>query len=201
MIAYASRVLSKSEHRYSVTRREGLAMVTFISYFCQCLLGRHFQLRTDHSSLMWLRNFRNPEGRLARWLEQLEEYSFTVKHRPGKYHINADALSCLSAGSSAEISAITHNSNLLLSLLGMDKVEMHKLRADDPIIGYVLQSKEAGCKPPANEVQGKGYRTRKLMQIWDQLSLIDGILVRHYVHPTQQLHYNQLVAPTCLQPV
>ena len=182
VIAYASRVLSKSERRYSVTRRELLAMVTFISYFRQYLLGRHFQLRTDHSSLTWLRNFRNPEGQLARWLEQLEEYSFTVKHRPRKYHTNADALSRLPAGSSAEISAITHNSNLPLSLLGMDKVEMHKLQADDPIIGYVLQSKEAGCKPPANEVQGKGYRTRKLMQIWDQLSLIDGILVRHYVH-------------------
>ena len=40
---------------------------------------------------------------------------------------------------------------------------MHKLQADDPIIGYVLQSKEAGCKPPANEVQGKGYCLRYML--------------------------------------
>lgn len=29
--------------------------------------------------------------------------------------------------------------------------------------------------------------------------MIEGILVRRFVHPTQQLHYNQLVTPTCLQ--
>ena len=137
MIVYASWVLSKPERRCSVTRRELLAMVTFISYFRQYLLGWHFQLCTDHSSLTWLRNFWNPESQLARWLEQLEEYSLTVKHRPGKFHTNADALSRLPAGSSAEISAITHNSKLPLSLLGMDKVEMHKLQANDPIISYV----------------------------------------------------------------
>ena len=30
---------------------------------------------------------------MARWLESLAEYEFTVRHRPGKKHTNADALS------------------------------------------------------------------------------------------------------------
>ena len=71
VIAYASRVLSKPERRYCVTRKELLAAVSFIKHFRPYLLGKPFILRTDHSSLTWLSNFRNPEGQLARWLEAL----------------------------------------------------------------------------------------------------------------------------------
>ena len=46
-----------------------------------------------HGSLVWVRNFKEPEGQLARWLERLEEYDFTVNHRRGSQHSNADALS------------------------------------------------------------------------------------------------------------
>ena len=41
-------------------------------------------LWTDHSSLTWLYNFKEPEGQLARWLEQLEEYDFDIVHQKGK---------------------------------------------------------------------------------------------------------------------
>ena len=92
VIAYGSRILSKAERRYSVTRKELLAIVIFVGHFRQYLLGKPFVLRTDHNALKWLKNFRNPEGQLARWLEKLEEYSFSVEHRPGKKHANADSL-------------------------------------------------------------------------------------------------------------
>ena len=93
MIAYASRTLSRPEQRYCVTRKELLAAVEFIHHFRQYLLGKEFTLRTDHSSLVWLRNFKEPKGQLARWLEKLQEYSFSVVHRQGTKHGNADALS------------------------------------------------------------------------------------------------------------
>ncbi|KAL5493802.1 hypothetical protein EMCRGX_G015031 [Ephydatia muelleri] len=93
VIAYASRSLSRQEQRYCVTQRELLAIVEFVQHFRQYLLGRQFRLRTDHGSLVWVRNFKEPEGQLARWLERLEEYDFTVIHRRGSQHSNADALS------------------------------------------------------------------------------------------------------------
>ena len=51
VVAYASQVLIKAERRYCVTRRELLAVVTFLQHFRPCLLGRHFVIQTDHGSL------------------------------------------------------------------------------------------------------------------------------------------------------
>ena len=62
VIAFASRTLSKPERRYCVTRKELLSVVTFIRHFRPFLLGHKFTLRTDHGSLTWLSNFRQPEG-------------------------------------------------------------------------------------------------------------------------------------------
>ena len=69
VITYASHSLSKAERKCCVTRKELLAVVTFINHFRPYVLGRTFTLRTDHSSLQWLQNFKEPEGQLARWLE------------------------------------------------------------------------------------------------------------------------------------
>ncbi len=95
VIAYASSQLEPAHQRYCVTRRELLAAVRFTRMFRHYLLGRKFTLRTDHSSLTWLFRFKAPQGQLARWLEELSQYNFTVVHRAGKKHANADALSRL----------------------------------------------------------------------------------------------------------
>ena len=73
--------------------RELLAVVNFTRHFRHFLLGRRFLLRTDHASLTWLTNFKEPEGMLARWITALAAFDFDMVHRPGKKHANADGLS------------------------------------------------------------------------------------------------------------
>ena len=92
-ISYASKKLDKHQQRYSVTRRELLAVITFMHHFKHYLLGREFILRTDHGSLQWIYHFKDPEGQLARWLEVLSQYNFKILHRAGKKHSNADTMS------------------------------------------------------------------------------------------------------------
>ena len=72
VIAYGSRVLTKQERRYCVTRKELLAVVHFVKIYRHYLVGRKFVLRTDHAFLRWLRSFKQPEGQVARWLELLD---------------------------------------------------------------------------------------------------------------------------------
>ena len=93
VISYASRTLSKSQRNYCVTKRELLAVVTFVRQFRHYLWGRKFIIRTDHASLTWLRNFKEPEGMLARWISILDNYKFEIQYRRGTLHTNADALS------------------------------------------------------------------------------------------------------------
>ena len=92
-ISFASKSLTKTQRRYCVTRRELLAVVVFIQQFKQYLLGRKFVVRTDHSALRWVMSFKEPENQMARWLEILSQYDFTIVHRQGSKHGNADFLS------------------------------------------------------------------------------------------------------------
>ena len=62
VIAYGSRLLTKSERQYCITHRELLAVVTFTHQYRAYLTGQRFLLRTDHGSLTWLCNFKEPEG-------------------------------------------------------------------------------------------------------------------------------------------
>ena len=93
VIAYTSRTLNKAERNYCVTHRELLAVVYFTHYYRSYLLGRRFLLRTGHGSLTWLRNFKEPERQVARWMERLQEFDLEAQHRQGGSHLNANALS------------------------------------------------------------------------------------------------------------
>ncbi|CAG2200311.1 unnamed protein product [Mytilus edulis] len=92
-VSYASRVLTPAQRKYCTTRKELLAIVAFTRQYRHYLLGNQFTIRTDHNSLKWLMNFKNIEGQLARWLEELSQYNLIIQHRPGKKHSNADGLS------------------------------------------------------------------------------------------------------------
>ena len=94
VISYYSKCFSKAGRRYCTTRKELLAVVSSIKHFHHYLYGRPFLVRSDHGSLRWLmNNFSMCESQLGHWLETLSAYDFTLEHRPGVLHSNADALS------------------------------------------------------------------------------------------------------------
>ena len=94
VISYASRSLTDREKKFSTTEKEALAVVFAVNHFRTYLLGKKFSLITDHSALRWLHSI-EAKGRLGRWVMDLQEYEFTVHHRPGSDNGNADALSRL----------------------------------------------------------------------------------------------------------
>lgn len=93
-LAYYSRSLSPPERNYSATEREALAVVNTVEHFRPYLEGStQFKIITDHSSLKWFLNLKNPTGRLERWGCRLSPYNFIIEHRRGSENIIPDALS------------------------------------------------------------------------------------------------------------
>ena len=93
VIAYGSRTLNRAERNYCTTNKELLAIKHFVEYYKHYLLGRHFIVRTDHQALKWLFSMKEPRAMIARWIEVLSQYDFTIEYRKGTKHQNADSLS------------------------------------------------------------------------------------------------------------
>ena len=195
VVAFASRSLTKAERRYCVTRRELLAVVVFTQHFRPYLLGREFTLRTDHGSLTWLQSFRDPEGQLARWLEKLQQFNFSIVHRQGKSHQNADALSRLPCNQCGreEHQTVAHISQPSESQ--SYQPEMRELQQRDPDLNVVLKAKEEQVKPDADEQKSQSLETRRLLQLWEQLVIRNGVLFRQWESSDGSRVVYQLVMP------
>ena len=221
-IGYYSRTLSKSERNYCVTRKELLAVVQGIKHFHHYLYGTSFLIRTDHGALKWLLNFKEPEGQIARWFQFLSTYNFTIQHKPGIQHGNADGLSrrpCIDDpcrycngqeqrenNSSLsrnpeiqEIQRITRYTTLQTWLIDKSKEDLQKLQSEDPHIKCVLEWKETRKERPLwSEIARFDTIIKTYLGIWEQLRVIEGVLYRK-VHDPVLGNLFQLVLPKTLQ--
>ena len=183
VIAYASRVLTKPERQYCTTRREMLALVWAVQHFKPYLWGRPFVVRTDHSALQWLRNFKDPQGQVARWLEILSEYDFKVQHRPGVKHGNADPLPrlpCKQCGLSelpgmGDVGLV----NLVTWFPALSSSEQRQLQQSDKELKQVLAWMEKD-QCPALFPKNSGYWVQTLWSQRDHLVVKDGVLFREW---------------------
>ena len=92
-IVYVSRTLNSAERNYTVTEKECLALLFAIRKFRPYLEGYKFIAITDHSALTWLRNQKEPTGRLARWVLEMQQWNFEIVHKKGALNHVPDALS------------------------------------------------------------------------------------------------------------
>lgn len=180
VISYGSRTLDKAERNYSTTRREMLALVAFTKKFAVYLLGKRFQVRTDHQALTWLKNFREPEGQLARWQEALADYDMEVSYRPGQNHANADALSRVPMREPhhcATCEAVDVNTITLHTATS----NWAGAQANDPDVSLLYDRQLHGQrKPTAQEMGGQSREAHALWSFWGLLHLREGVLYFQY---------------------
>lgn len=93
VISYMSSKLTAQQKKYTATERECLAVLEAIKKFRNYVEGVRFKVITDHASLIWLKNLKDPASRLSRWALQLQGYDFELIHRKGKLNVVADVLS------------------------------------------------------------------------------------------------------------
>lgn len=76
-----------------MVEKECLAIKWALETLKYYLLGRRFTLVTDHSPLQWMAKIKETNSRVTRWFLSLQAFHFSVVHRLGQRHGNADALS------------------------------------------------------------------------------------------------------------
>ena len=205
VIAYGSRLYSKSESQYCTTRKEMLAVVFFTKYFKQYLLGRKFLIRTDHAALQWLRRTPDPVGQQARWLEQLAAFEFIIIHRPGIRHANADGVSripCKQCGKSE-----TEEDVELVAPVTIEETEqwsstfLKEEQSMDPEISEFreLLMQYPDRKPFWSELEGLYESTKILWTMWTEFQVNEGVLYRVTTDSVTKEERRQLVVPVALR--
>ena len=97
-VSFYSSALRKEERNYSATELECKALHDCILHWAIYLKYiPHFEVFSDHNALRYMVNSENAttNGRLMRYLLDLQEYNFTIYYRRGTENCDADAVSRL----------------------------------------------------------------------------------------------------------
>ena len=96
-VSWWSRALSPAEKEYSSTELECKALHDIILYYDVYLQGVQFDVFTDHAALIYMVKAQTASnnGRLMRYLMDIQHYNFRLFYKKGTMHLDADAVSRL----------------------------------------------------------------------------------------------------------
>jgi phospholipid-translocating ATPase len=92
-LAYFSKKLNKHERNYSITEKEGVAIIRGIGHFKHYLECAKFLIKTDHRALTFIKDKQTESQRLARWALFLQTFDFSIEYVKGKDIPHVDAMS------------------------------------------------------------------------------------------------------------
>ena len=92
-IGAAGRKTTKYEKNYHSCKGELAAIIYGLRKFEHILKFKKFIIHTDSKALTYLQTMKKLTGIYFRWLSEIQEYDFEIRHRPGKKNSNCDAMS------------------------------------------------------------------------------------------------------------
>ena len=184
-IASASKSLTDTETRYANIERELLAIIFSCQWFNTYVLGRPFTVESDHKPLEMIhqKSLASAPPRLQQMLLQLQRYDVTIRYRPGKEMLLADALSRCPSRASGEIKL-----DMRVDYIAFSKTWIAKLKEtmrEDPILGTVYQLTQQGWP---HQRRHTPWMARAYWDFRDQLSTDERLL----------LMGTRIVIPSCL---
>jgi hypothetical protein len=90
---YASRQLKKHKTNYPTHDLELASIVHALKTWIHYLMGKRFEVFTDHKSLKYIFTQKDLNMRQRRWLELIKDYDLSLQYHPGRANIVTDALS------------------------------------------------------------------------------------------------------------
>ncbi|KAK3698601.1 hypothetical protein QZH41_014579, partial [Actinostola sp. cb2023] len=173
-VCYASKSLSDVERRYSQTEKEALALVWSVERFQMYLLGREFELVTDHKPLEVIYSPKSkPSARIERWVLRLQPYHFTVVYKPGKQNI-ADSLSRLLQTEDGKDFDDTMNYVNFITVKAVPKAmkadEIEQASLEDEEMGKLRECIQTG--------KWEGVGCSEYLAVANELCVVGGIVMR-----------------------
>ncbi len=170
--------------------------LSFTKKYSPYLKAKRFTVRTDHQALVWLNNFKEPEGQVARWQEALAECDVEIIHHPRSQKLNVDALTRIPMRETRScprcspqgVNAITTTVNTC---------NWAQLQSTDPDTS-ITYSRQLRCqhKPPKQEMEGYSWAAQTIAAMWGRLRFQDDVIYFRYddksplrlVIPPSELH-------------
>ena len=191
-IAYASRLLSVTECKYSQLDKEALAIVFAVKHFHQYVYGRLFTILSDHKSLMYIFDETKSvplmaPARIQRWALTLGAYTYQIRYKSGRDNSNADSLSCLPPPYGPTEVPQPAETVLLMERLESSPISFTDIRnhtTKDPLLSKVRQIVTDGCPDVVDRPELQSFAS-----VSHELSVVSDCLLRG----------NRMVVPTSLQ--
>lgn len=174
IICYASKSLTSTEQRYCQTEKEALALVWAVERFSVYLVGRRFELETDHKPLEAIfAPTSRPCPRIERWVLRLQSFTFDVKYRKESDNI-ADPFSRLTDHRPASGEPNEEREHfLILAILestAVDVSEVEEASITDRELTLVRDSLRSGL--------WHGIETKQYEAFQGELGVVGEIVVR-----------------------
>jgi hypothetical protein len=95
VLSFYSNIFADAASRYSISELELFGIKIAVKAFRHMLRGHHFQIVSDHSSLVQIVKSKNiiPTTRMCKILENLLDYHFDLVYKKGSEHVIPDFLS------------------------------------------------------------------------------------------------------------
>ena len=211
VISYASRTLTAAENNYYLHsgKLEFLALKWSVTDKFPDYLGHgsRFTVYTDNNPLTYVMTSAKLNATGMRWVNELSEYDFELKYKPGKKNGDADGLSRnpLTVDELEQECTESCDHDVLTSILLAAKTEVHchslsadvlvsplpdipaeplsctdmaKAQSEDVVVGPVYKAVAMNTRPNRREWMDLSKKSKQIFRQWDKLRIKDGVLLR-----------------------